>query len=62
MDLSKCFDTFGHELIIKLVRKRITDGSILNLIEVFLKSGVMLGSDLQKSEFGSPQGGGAAHC
>jgi len=57
MDLSKCFDTLDHDLIIKLVRKRITDGSILNLIEMFLKSGVMLGSELQKSELGSPQGG-----
>ena len=57
MDLSKCFDMLDHELIIQSVRKRITDGSILNLIDVFLKSGVMVGSNWQSNEKGSPQGG-----
>jgi RNA-directed DNA polymerase len=57
MDLSKCFDMLDHDLIIKFVKKRITDGSILNLIKQFLKSGVMIGSNWQASELGSPQGG-----
>lgn len=57
MDLSKCFDMLNHALIIKFVRKRIADGSILNLIDMFLKSGVMVGSSWQSSELGSPQGG-----
>ena len=57
MDLSKCFDRLDHELIIKCVRKRIADGSILKLIDMFLKSGVMVGSNWQESELGSPQGG-----
>jgi group II intron reverse transcriptase/maturase len=57
MDLSKCFDMLDHDLIIKFVRKRIVDGSILKLIDMFLKSGVMIGSDWQESELGSPQGG-----
>lgn len=57
MDLSKCFDMLDHDLIIKSVRKRITDGSILSLIKQFLKSGVMIGSVFADSELGSPQGG-----
>ena len=57
MDLSKCFDMLDHDLIIQFVRKRITDGSILNLIDMFLKSGVMVGATWQQSELGSPQGG-----
>jgi len=57
MDLSKCFDMLNQDLILKFVRKRITDGSILNLIKMFLKSGVMVGSTLERSELGSPQGG-----
>ena len=57
MDLSKCFDTLDHELILKFVRKRIADGSILNLIKQFLESGVMIGSAFESSELGSPQGG-----
>ena len=57
MDLSKCFDTLDHELIIQGIRRRITDGSILNLIRLFLESGVMTGEGWQASTVGSPQGG-----
>jgi RNA-directed DNA polymerase len=57
MDLSKCFDMLDHDLIIKFVRKRIVDGSILDLIRQFLKSGVMVGARWQESVIGSPQGG-----
>ena len=57
MDLSKCFDTLDHDLIIKCVKKRITDGSILGLIKQFLKSGIMIGSTFEHSDIGSPQGG-----
>lgn len=57
MDLSKCFDMLDHHMIIQSVRKRITDGSILSLINLFLKSGIMVGSSWQSNERGSPQGG-----
>lgn len=57
MDLSKCFDQLDHDLILKSLRKRIKDGSVLGLIKVFLKSGVMVGTDWQETEKGSPQGG-----
>lgn len=57
MDLSKCFDKLDHELIIKSIRKRITDGSVLELLKQFLKSGVMVEGDWQATEIGSPQGG-----
>ena len=57
MDLSKCFDMLNHDLMIKFVRKRIVDGSILSLIRQFLKSGVMVGEAWETSEIGSPQGG-----
>jgi len=57
MDLSRCFDTLDHGLIISSFGKRIKDGSILGLLERFLKSGVMVGGEWQASEVGSPQGG-----
>ncbi len=57
MDLSKCFDTLDHGLILSSFRRRIKDGSILALLEKFLKSGVMTAEGWQKSEIGSPQGG-----
>lgn len=57
MDLSKCFDTLDHEIIIRSIKKRVTDGSILNLIRMFLSSGVMENGNWQSSTEGSPQGG-----
>lgn len=57
MDLSKCFDTLDHELIIKAVNKKISDGRILKLVRQFLESGVMEGGVVHETEIGSPQGG-----
>jgi len=57
MDLSKCFDTLDHDLIISSIAKRIKDGSILELLRKILKSGVMTNEGWQASEVGSPQGG-----
>ena len=50
MDLSKRFDTLDHGLIIASFRKRVKDGSILDLLGKFLKSGVMVGDEWQASE------------
>jgi len=57
MDLSKCFDTLDHDFIIGSVRRKVTDGSILSLIRMFLESGVMEGGEYEATEKGSPQGG-----
>lgn len=57
MDLSKCFDTLDHELIIQSVKKKVSDGSILNLIRMFLEGGVMKHGEFEPSIVGSPQGG-----
>ena len=57
MDLSKCFDTLDHDLIINLMKKKVTDSSILGLIRAFLESGVMIGERFEESQVGSPQGG-----
>lgn len=57
MDLSKCFDTLDHEIILNSVKRRVTDGSILKLISQFLRSGVMIGKHWEATEVGSPQGG-----
>ena len=57
MDLSRCFDTLDHKLIIKQVRKRVSDGSIIKLLQQFLESGVMIGLEYESTKTGSPQGG-----
>lgn len=57
MDLSKCFDTLDHDLIIRQFRCKVTDGSILGLLRQFLSSGVMVGHQYEATTQGSPQGG-----
>ena len=57
MDLSKCFDTLSHDLIMTQFRERISDGSILSLLRQFLESGVMIGGIFHETTVGSPQGG-----
>ena len=57
MDLSKCFDRLDHDFIMAEVAKTISDGSVLELIEGFLKSGVMTDGAYEPTEVGSPQGG-----
>ena len=57
MDLSKCFDKLDHDLIITSLRRRVTDGSILALVKLFLVSGVIIDGNWEATELGSPQGG-----
>jgi RNA-directed DNA polymerase len=57
MDLSRCFDTLNHELILVGLRKWVVDGSVLGLVRQFLQSGVMTGDGWEEVEEGSPQGG-----
>jgi RNA-directed DNA polymerase len=55
-DLKSYFDTIPHDRLMTLVGQKISDGRILNLIEAFLKQGVL--DDLREwtPEMGSPQG------
>lgn len=57
MDLSKCFDTLDHEIIIKSVNEKVSDGRILRLICKFLKAGVMESGIVDESDTSCPQGG-----
>lgn len=57
MDLSKCFDTLDHNIIMRELSVKISDGKVLKLIEKFLKSGVMKDNSFSETELGSPQGG-----
>jgi len=57
MDLSKCFDTLNHELIIKSVNEKISDGKVLKLIRTFLESGILEDGAFEETPIGSPQGG-----
>ena len=57
MDLSRCFDTLDHDLIVESVGKRISDGRVLRLVRQFLESGIMEDGVFHETDEGSPQGG-----
>jgi RNA-directed DNA polymerase len=57
IDLSKYFDTLNHELLLNLLRKRISDSRVTELIKKYLKSGVMESGVFSRTDEGSPQGG-----
>ena len=57
MDLSKCFDTLDHQLMVRALRTRVADGSVLSLVVKFLESGVLVEGQIQATQTGSPQGG-----
>ena len=57
IDIAKCFDTLDHSLILQAFRTKIADGSILNLLKMFLESGVMKYEGWRATTEGSPQGG-----
>ena len=56
-DIRKCFDRINHKKLIELVRRRIADKRIIQLIDAFLKAGVMEGCLFQETPEGTPQGG-----
>ena len=57
MDIEKFFDTLDHAWLMKCLKVRIKDRSLLRLIGRFLKAGVMEEGRLIASERGTPQGG-----
>ena len=56
-DLKAYFDTIPHERLLAQVQARIADGKVLELLQRYLKAGVMAtGKGWQPSEQGTPQG------
>ena len=55
-DLKSYFDTIPHDRLMALVGQKVADGRVLNLIEAFLKQGVLDGLHEWTPEKGSPQG------
>jgi RNA-directed DNA polymerase len=56
-DLKSYFDTIPHQRLMELIQKRVVDGSVLRLIEQYLKAGVMEQmKGWQPTEQGTPQG------
>lgn len=56
-DVSKFFDDMPHDRIREILRLRINDGKIIQLIGKWLNAGVVEGGNISYPSCGSPQGG-----
>lgn len=59
-DLLGFFDNLPHSVIMGALTARVADGNILNLVERFLKAGVMQDGLFTPTRVGTPQGGVAS--
>lgn len=56
-DIKGCFDNIDHEVLIKILERKIKDSKFINIIRQFLKAGYMEDWDYHKTYSGTPQGG-----
>ncbi|QQV19232.1 group II intron reverse transcriptase/maturase [Aeromonas caviae] len=56
-DIKSFFDEIDHEILISLLKRKISDDRFLNLIRKFLKAGVVDKGQLKSTRLGTPQGG-----
>lgn len=57
LDIQSYFDNINHDILMEKVRERIADGRILDMIESWLKAGIMEDGQFHETVIGSPQGG-----
>jgi group II intron reverse transcriptase/maturase len=55
-DISKCFDTFNHKLLVRLVSNRINDKGFIDLLHKALKAGYLFQGQFFSPDVGTPQG------
>jgi group II intron reverse transcriptase/maturase len=56
-DISKCFDSFDHDVLLSILRRNIQDERLIRLIEHLLKAGYMEDWRFNETLSGTPQGG-----
>ena len=56
VDLASFFDEIPHDLILKLIRRKIADERLLTLIARALKAGIIVEERFEKTTKGCPQG------
>jgi len=56
-DVRGCFDNINHRILLKIIRRKITDRKTTGLIRKFLNAGYLENGSIYKPEAGTPQGG-----
>ena len=56
-DIASCFSAIPHEKLMQAVRERVCDQSVLKLLRVILRAGVMEDGQVHRPDAGTPQGG-----
>ena len=56
IDLARFFDEIPHNLILKFVRRKISDERLVTLVARALKAGIMVNGKFEKTTKGCPQG------
>ncbi len=56
-DISGFFDNLSHAAVMRELSDVVADGNILQLVEKFLRAGVMEGGKIRPTRVGTPQGG-----
>lgn len=56
-DISKCFDSFDHDVLLSILRRDIKDERLIRLIEHLLKAGYFADWRFNDTLSGTPQGG-----
>jgi RNA-directed DNA polymerase len=57
LDLEKFFDRVNHDKLMSVVKKRVADRRVLQLIDRYLKAGALTDEGLEATVEGTPQGG-----
>jgi RNA-directed DNA polymerase len=56
-DIANCFSAIPHEELVRAVEERVCDQSVLKLLRVILRAGVMRDGQVRREVTGTPQGG-----
>lgn len=57
IDLERFFDTVNHAKLIEIMQRTIKDDAVISLIHRYLNAGVMIGTKVEPTREGTPQGG-----